>query len=238
MIEMQCKTGRLMVVITSSVVLVVFTTGLLAAKSLSPAPASPAGDRLRALGLPSAVDLDTKLPPATATTAVSGSVPTTTAPHTSKPPKSTPMVAVPPAPGSTTTDVPAPQVLPPPGASTPNGTGSWSGVTNGITTTLRMEPVTPRAGDTVHFFITASYPTQFCCTTTFYTGDGTMVGPTLDPHACPEVHPSTFTEQVDHVFTHAGSYTAEVQPSAGDFCSAPPTFINAQLYVDLLIEPR
>jgi len=100
-----------------------------------------------------------------------------------------------------------------------------------------MEPAAPRAGDTVHFFLTAAYPTQWCCLTAFYSGDGSMVLSSLDPHACPEIHPSTFTEQVDHVYSRAGTFSVEVQPSASDFCSGPPTFVNAQLYVTITVAP-
>lgn len=35
----------------------------------------------------------------------------------------------------------------------------------------------PRAGENVHFTVTASYPTEYCCVTAFYFGDGTFVPP-------------------------------------------------------------
>jgi len=119
----------------------------------------------------------------------------------------------------------------------PNGKGVWSGTTNGVSTTLRMEPVNPRAGETVRFSITASHATQWCCTIFLYPGDGAMVPPAHDPQGCPETHPSSLSRTVDHVYDRAGTFTVEVQPSAADFCDGLPVFINSQLYVTITVAP-
>jgi len=227
---------RLSVLVVAGLVAVLLPSGLAAARVTGrTASASTADVKVRTVG------------PATAAAALAVDIPSTTTATTppvtgTGPPTTTAgsVVTTPPTTRGPTT-APTTVVSPPPVTSpvdpAPNGTGTWSGVTNGISTTLHMEPASPRVGHTVHFSITASYPSQWCCTTTFYTGDGASVPPNLDNHACPEIHPSTFREQVEHVYNHAGTFTVEVQPSAGDFCFAPPVFINAQLYVTITVAP-
>lgn len=231
------------VVAVAALVITVLATGLVAAVSVGRTPASSVDRRVGALGLASSIEPDTEPSPTTTTsTTAPRPVPTTTVVSTTLPssrPATTTTVAGKPTTTTTTVAVavaPRETVVGPAKTAT-NGTGTWTGVADGITTTLRMEPVNPRVGDTVRFSMTATHATQFCCLTTFYAGDGSMTGASIDPHACPEIHPSTYSEEVDHVYTHAGTFTVEVQPSAGDFCFAPPTFINAQLYVNVVIAP-
>lgn len=224
----------------AALVLVVLATGLVAAVSVGRAPGSSVDQQVRTVGLASSIEPDTESRPTTTTsTTTPRPVPTTTLVSTTVPsshPVTTTTAAGKPT-SATTLPVAPTTTVAPTAKPAANGPGTWTGAMNGITTTLRMEPVNPRVGDTVHFFMTSTHATQFCCLTTFYAGDGSMTGASIDPHACPEVHPSTYSEQVDHVYTHAGTFTVEVQPSAGDFCYGPPTFINAQLYVTVVIAP-
>ncbi len=176
---------------------------------------------------------------ATATTTQADHRPTTSLVTTTAP---TVASTVPHVPSSTTTTTAgtSPRTTSPPTTRpplAPNGDGVWTGVMNGVSTTLRMVPVEPHAGDTVHFSITAGHATQWCCTTSFYTGDGAVFPPSHPTQSCPETHPSTFTKTIDHVYDHAGTFDVEVQPSAGDYCSGLVTFINSQLYVTITVAP-
>jgi hypothetical protein len=71
----------------------------------------------------------------------------------------------------------------------PNGTGMWTQVEAGISVTLRMDPVLPQAGETVHFYVTATDQTQWCCLTTFISGDGTTIPFTIGANPCPQTVP-------------------------------------------------
>lgn len=238
MIKTAGRIGRRPVIALAASVLLVVTVGMVAAQRVDRGTGSAVG-QVRTVGLSSSVEPDTEPPASTTTTTVARPAATTTSLRPTTVPTLPPRLTVVPTTskgGAATTIAPTTTIAPPVRAS--NGTGTWTGVTNGISTTLRMEPVNPRVGDTVHFFITATYPTAFCCVTTFYAGDGSMNGPAgVDPHPCPAPVPSTFTEQVDHTYAHEGTYRVEVQPSSGEFCSGFPTFVNAQLYVNVVIAP-
>jgi hypothetical protein len=108
---------------------------------------------------------------------------------------------------------------------------------NGISIGLRMEPVAPRAGDNVHFSITATDASASCCLTTFYLGDGTFVPADPSVRSCPFPVPGAYAGQVDHVYSKAGTFTVMVQPSSFDFCSPGAVPINAQLYVTVVVAP-
>ena len=122
----------------------------------------------------------------------------------------------------------------------PNATqdvdGTWRVVDNGISISLQISPPAPRAGDDVHFVITASTQALGCCLITLYPGNGSMVPPASGQFPCPGTIPSIFTESADHVYTVAGSYIVEVQPSNLGFCyGVPGAAENARMFVPLTV---
>ncbi len=52
------------------------------------------------------------------------------------------------------------------------GQTSWSGVSNGITLTVTMQPASPKAGDTIRFAMEATTGTPTCCQIHIWFGDG------------------------------------------------------------------
>ncbi len=104
---------------------------------------------------------------------------------------------------------------------------------------LRMTPVAPRAGDNVHFSITGSYSgTGACCATVLDLGDGTAapVSDTMAPDPCPATRPITFNSQVDHVYSHAGTFSVDLEPAVLS-CSLPPVAAGGQLRVTIVVGP-
>ncbi|HEX3623745.1 MAG TPA: hypothetical protein VHT97_15630 [Acidimicrobiales bacterium] len=237
MIERPGRIGQPVVAAVVTLMVVVLAAGLMAAGRVDRGAGS-AVQQVRTVGLSSSLEPDTEPPATTSTTVPQPAASTTSVLPTSVPTTSPKVTSVPTTVRRAATTTIASTTTTAHAVRATNGTGTWTGVTNGVSTTLRMEPVNPRVGDTVQFFITATYPTAFCCVTTFYAGDGSTNGPAgMEPHACPAPVPSTFTEQVDHTYSHEGTYRVEVQPSAGEFCTPFAQFVNAQLYVTVVIAP-
>ena len=86
----------------------------------------------------------------------------------------------------------------------------------------------------VHFYVTATAQTEWCCLTSFYPGDGTSVLATLD-HPCPAPLPSRYTKTFDHMYTVPGTFTVEVQPSSAQMCNGIPQITNATLFIPLTV---
>jgi hypothetical protein len=99
-----------------------------------------------------------------------------------------------------------------------------------------MQPVSPRAGENVHFSITGSYSgSDACCVTVFDLGDGSAAPlPPMRNDPCPVTSPTAFTGQIDHVYTHAGTFTVDVQPAALN-CGSPAVATSAQLRVVIAV---
>ena len=51
------------------------------------------------------------------------------------------------------------------------GQSSWSGVSEGITLKVRMEPASPKAGEAIRFVLEASTPVESCCLLYMWFGD-------------------------------------------------------------------
>ena len=113
--------------------------------------------------------------------------------------------------------------------------GTWSGESNGIAISFTMTPAFPRAGQTVHFAVTASSPTAYCCITGMYFGDGTLVlpGPTNDP--CHTSDPNHFRQEFDHVYDAPGTYVVHVDPAVLVCAPGPPTLIEGGLYAPVIV---
>ncbi len=123
---------------------------------------------------------------------------------------------------------------------TSNGTGLWrSNPGEGITITMQMQPLSPVAGQTVHFSITVTYQQgQGCCADSFNPGDGTWIQlPQHSAGPCGAPHPAAFTEQVDHMYSHPGVFAINFNAGVLATCQAPPMFINtAQLPASVVVD--
>jgi hypothetical protein len=181
---------------------------------------------------PAAVAPPVEIRPARAspTPGPSTAVTTTVAPiPTPAPPQRTPPTALPPA-------------TPPP-AATPQageiGPGAWRSTVEGITTTLHMTPVAPRAGQVVSFSIDTTYTADGCCVVAVYFGDGVMVPPVDNSMDCSRA-PSSLHQELSHTYTRAEELTVHVQPSVFPCRFTPPAApdpINAHLYATISIGP-
>lgn len=211
-------------------------------------PRRPGDKQVRAIGLASTVGARREVVPTSSSTAaptVVSATPATTSPrsvHAVAPVPSVDPAAPPTIDPTTTTSVAPPgppRFAPLPTVPTSNGTGAWhSNVVDGVLITLQMRPLSPVAGQTVHFSVTVTYQQgQGCCADSFNPGDGTFIQ--LAPQyngPCGAAHPAVFTEQVDHVYNEPGVFSVAFNPGVLATCQAPPSFINtAQLYASVVV---
>ena len=143
-----------------------------------------------------------------------------------------------PAPTTTPAAAKSNEAPPLPGHRTPGaavtpfkaGRGEWSGVSNGITIRMVMNPAAPRAGEPVRFAVEASMPSGQCCNLMLQFGDGGEdthpPRPGLGPIDCAALEPksNTVRGEITHVYNKAGRWNFSLTARSGSGCtpSSPP----------------
>ena len=105
------------------------------------------------------------------------------------------------------------------------GRTSWTGVSNGVTITVRTDTATPRAGDVVGFEVEASTSGAACCHVSVWFGDG-FADNGQNSWTCPlgsswgagpVRHRTSHTYNLEGRWTFGvGAYTPDCGPAAGD----------------------
>ena len=119
-----------------------------------------------------------------------------------------------------------PPVLPPTTTRAPASTAgqygypsSWTIESNGISLTLRMEPATPRVGDTVTFTMDSSAPvgTDYCCVVYLYVNGETVYTRFHGQGPCPLAQ-GPAVDKATYVATRAGTLGLQLQASRVKLC--------------------
>jgi len=154
----------------------VLTAGVLSAAAVETRRAPTDGTVRAAGGRPVDVDADV-----TTTTRRTGrpseSTSTTSASTTRAPVSAVPSTtATSGPPGSTSTSVRVTTTAPPVVVEIPFSSGrtSWTGVTSGVTITVKVDKANPDAGEPVRFDVEASSASRACCAIVLRFGDGSM----------------------------------------------------------------
>lgn len=116
------------------------------------------------------------------------------------------------------------------------GRTSWTGVSNGVTITVRTDTATPRAGDLVGFEIEASSSGAACCGISVWFGDG-FVDNKQDGHTCPlgpSWGPGPVRHRTSHTYNLDGRWTFGVTASTPG-CGPPAG--DGQLFATIEVAP-
>lgn len=116
------------------------------------------------------------------------------------------------------------------------GRTSWTGVSNGVTITVRTDTATPRAGDLIGFDIEASTSGAACCGISVWFGDG-FADNDQDGYSCP-LGPSWGPGPVRHRTSH--TYNLEGRWAFGVTALTPdcgPPAADGQLFATIDVAP-
>ncbi|MDQ3643012.1 MAG: hypothetical protein M3450_16490 [Actinomycetota bacterium] len=232
--------------IVASLVLVVLSGGVVSAAAVGGRPGST-DVRVRAAGAgASALGADVT----STTTGAAPLVPVittaapTTAPTTARPPATTVSTRRAASGPATTSSGPVVRSTPANFGSNPGavefphtaGRTSWTGLSNGVTITVRTDTPTPRAGDLIGFEIEASTSGAACCGITVWFGDG-FGDDVRNSHTCPlgsSWGPGPSRHRTSHTYNVEGRWTFGVYASTPD-CGPPAG--DGQLFAMIDVAP-
>ena len=95
---------------------------------------------------------------------------------------------------------------------------------NGTSLTVEVAPKRPKAGETVHFVVTASQPGN-CCYLGIQPGDGGSAAPATGSRSCTAGQGGTQRAEFTYVYNRPGTWTAVARSDAGracDIANTPP----------------
>ncbi|MDQ2827219.1 MAG: hypothetical protein M3Y04_09730 [Actinomycetota bacterium] len=176
-----------------------------------------AGKRLAAVDAAAAASRASRLPESTSTTGAPATTVTTGRPGSTSTSTS--------APKSTSTSTSVANTSDPIIVKIPYTAGrtSWTGVSEGVTITVKVDKANPAAGEAVHFDVEASSATHACCVIVVKFGDGSQYGQQNETGPCapgaPQGH-GPVTASTSHTYGRNNQYMFEVRALTGN-CDDP-----------------
>ncbi|MGI8684590.1 MAG: hypothetical protein ACR2MO_05800 [Acidimicrobiales bacterium] len=113
------------------------------------------------------------------------------------------------------------------------GRTAWSGVSNGITVSVAIDPPAPRVGDSVRFHVEASAGDLACCGFSIVYGDGGVTRPAATEFRngeCVGTVPGTASADYTHVYNRPGRWEFGFQAATGA-CGTNATYGVLRAYV-------